>query len=215
MTIFTHDCPKCGVSHAAFRLIKEVSSTAERSTNYLFLLCPKCSEPITVKWHNPSGWYVANWEGDILDVDPSLGYVLRVEPPPLNHVAPPCTPENVAAYYVEALDGLHRQKWTSAASLLRKCLEVSLKAYSPEIEAWKLEKRIDKLASENKVTPALKDWAHELRLDGNEALHGDQPADEELATRMERLTYFLLTYLYTLPAQVAAARELREQEQAE
>jgi len=92
-------------------------------------------------------------------------------------------------------------------SLLRHTLQ------KLRLGSWK--KRIDKLAAENLITPALKDWAHELRLDGNEALHGDQPADEELATRMERLTYFLLTYLYTLPAQVAAARELREQEQTE
>lgn len=215
MAIFTHDCPKCGVSHAAFVLIGEVRSTTEQGIVYLFCSCPKCSEPVTVKWRQFEAWSVSDWGGDIWDIEGGKSRVIRIEPPPLNHVAPLFTPENVADYYVEALDGLHRQKWTSAASLLRKCLEVALKAYSPEIEAWKLERRIDKLAAENLITPALKDWAHELRLDGNEALHGDKPADEELATRMERLTYFLLTYLYTLPAQVAAARELREQEQAE
>lgn len=215
MAILTHDCPKCGVSRAAFTYAHEISGHRPGTISYLFFQCPKCSEPVTVKWMRYTHWAVDDWGGDIRDIDSDGGYIVDIEPKAPIHMAPPLTPEIVALYYVEALDGLHRQKWTSAASLLRKCLEVALKAYSPEIEAWKLEKRIDKLASENKITPALKDWAHELRLDGNEALHGDQPADEELATRMERLTYFLLTYLYTLPAQVAAARELREQEQAE
>lgn len=215
MTILTHDCPKCGISRAAFKLAYEIAGQAEGTVSYLFFQCPKCSEPITVKWLRLSSWFLTNWSGDISDIRSEHGFIIDIEPKSPSHAAPRFTPEIVANYYVEAMDGLHRQKWTSAASLLRKCLEVALKAYSPEIEAWKLEKRIDKLASENKITPALKDWAHELRLDGNEALHGDQPADEELATRMERLTFFLLTYLYTLPAQVAAARELREQEQAE
>lgn len=96
--------------------------------------------------------------------------------------------------------------------MLRRCMEIALKTFAPDIDAWKLEKRIDRLANENKITPALQEWAHELRLDGNEALHGTAPADEELATRMEGLTTFLLIYLYTLPAQVAQARDSRVSE---
>ncbi|MCO7642546.1 DUF4145 domain-containing protein [Pseudomonas sp. S 311-6] len=95
--------------------------------------------------------------------------------------------------------------------MLRRCMEVALKQFAPDVDAWKLEKRIDKLAAENRITPALQEWAHELRLDGNEALHGTGEASEELARRMERLTHFLLIYLYTLPEQVRLAREQREQ----
>lgn len=34
-----------------------------------------------------------------------------------------------------------------------------------------LKQRIDKLAADGKITTVLKEWAHKLRLDGNEALH--------------------------------------------
>src|SRR5690606_37508070 len=129
---------------------------------------------------------------------------------PESPAAPPFTPEVVAEYYVEACDSLHRKKWTAAASMLRKCMEVARKDLSPDLEAWKLAKRTDKLDADNRPTPTAKDWAHELRLDGNEALHGIEPASEELATRMERLTQFLLLYLYTLPKQVELARAERE-----
>ena len=72
-----------------------------------------------------------------------------------------------------------------------------------------LEKRIDKLAAEHRITPDIQKWAHELRLDGNEALHGDEDATEEMVDQMHHLTYFLLTYLYTLPNQIEEVRARR------
>lgn len=170
--------------------------------------CPVCSGPILAGLHNPQSLNLSGEYGEVrglADVE-----IEWIEPPPKTPIAPEHTPQVVAEYYVEACDNLNHRRWTSAASMLRKCMEVALKDLSPDIEAWKIEKRIDKLAAEHRITPALKDWAHELRLDGNEALHGIEPATEELATRMERLTHFLLLYLYTLPKQVELAREERQ-----
>ena len=170
--------------------------------------CPKCSGPIVARIGNPGGIDLVGRFGDIRD---SRELPIEwIEPPAKSPSAPQHTPATVAEFYIEACDSLHRGKWTSAAGMLRKCMEVALKEFAPDVEAWKLEKRIDKLAAENRITPALKDWAHELRLDGNEALHGTAPATEDLAKRMERLTHFLLVYLYALPAQVAQARTDRE-----
>lgn len=171
-------------------------------------VCPKCSGPIMVRVRNLLGIDIKSHWGDLRDMDGVD--ICWIEPPAAVPVAPEQTPPAVAEFYTEACDSLKRGKWTSAAGMLRKCMEVALKEFAPDVEAWKLEKRIDKLAAENRITPALKDWAHELRLDGNDALHGTAPATEDLATRMERLTHFLLVYLYTLPAQVAQARSERE-----
>lgn len=88
-------------------------------------------------------------------------------------------------------------------------MELALKAFSQDIEAWKIEKRIDKMAAEHRITPELKDWAHELRLDGNDAMHGDDDTTREMADQMHELCKFLLIYLYTLPAQVQAAKARR------
>lgn len=89
-------------------------------------------------------------------------------------------------------------------------MELALKAFAPEIEAWKLEKRIDKLAAEHRITTDIQEWAHELRLDGNEALHGDEDATQEMTDQMHHLTHFLLIYLYTLPSQIAEAKQRRQ-----
>lgn len=88
-------------------------------------------------------------------------------------------------------------------------MELALKAFSPDIEAWKIEKRIDRMAAEHRITRELQAWAHELRLDGNDAMHGDEEATEEMADQMHELCRFLLIYLYTLPLQVEGAKARR------
>lgn len=208
MPLLTHDCPRCGANNVGFDYVGESQINENANKWAAFFTCPKCRGPIIVLLVNATARLIRDVQGDIRD----NGNIRldRIEPPSPVPVAPEYTPDAVAEFYVEACDSLHRSKWTSAASMLRKCMEVALKEFAPDIEAWKLEKRIDKLAAENRITPALKDWAHELRLDGNEALHGTEPATEDLAKRMERLTHFLLIYLYTLPAQVSQARADRE-----
>jgi hypothetical protein len=93
--------------------------------------------------------------------------------------------------------------------MYRKAMELGLKAFSPDIEAWMIEKRIDKMAAQHRITPELQTWAHELRLDGNDALHGDGEATADMANQMHELCKFLLIYLYTLPQQVAEAQARR------
>ncbi|MFY3552914.1 DUF4145 domain-containing protein [Achromobacter insolitus] len=125
--------------------------------------------------------------------------------------APEHTPESVANLYIEALDSHQRQKWTSAAAMFRATLEAALKTSAPQIDRWKLEKRIDDMASEGLITPALKDWAHALRLDGNDALHGSAPADESTSSQMQAFLENLLTYLFTMPERVRLSRGSEEE----
>ncbi|VTQ77931.1 Uncharacterised protein [Bordetella bronchiseptica] len=90
--------------------------------------------------------------------------------------------------------------------MFRRSLEIALKQFSPDIEAWKLEKRIDKLASLHLITQDMKDWAHEIRLVGNEALHEEDVPSKKEAEDLMMFSEMLLTYLYTLPAKVRARR---------
>ena len=45
-----------------------------------------------------------------------------------------------------------------------------------------LSKRIEELAKQNRITEAVRDWADVIRLDGNEAVHDEDP-DENLRSR--------------------------------
>lgn len=135
--------------------------------------------------------------------------LLRVYP----EVEPPQVPQGVsdaiARPFIEAADNLRQKKYSSACAMFRRVLEIALKEFAQDIEARTLEKRIDKLAADHLITPAMKEWAHNLRLDGNEAIHGLEEATQELAEQMHDLCKFLLIYLYTLPKQVAEARNKR------
>lgn len=86
--------------------------------------------------------------------------------------------------------------------MFRRAIDIGLKQFNDDIDAWKLEKRIDKLAAEGLITQDMKTWAHKIRLEGNEAVHElDEPSKEQTED-LKLFTEMLLTYLYTLPAKV-------------
>lgn len=88
--------------------------------------------------------------------------------------------------------------------MFRRALDVGLKQFPSEIEAWRLEKRIDKLADAGSITRDIQKWAHKIRLEGNEAVHELENPTKEQATELKLFTELLLTYLFTLPARVKA-----------
>ena len=61
--------------------------------------------------------------------------------------------------------------------MFRKVLDASLRNVHPEGKGT-LQKRIEALPTEIGVTPAMKTWAHQVRLLGNDAAHEDEPFNE-------------------------------------
>lgn len=131
-------------------------------------------------------------------------HVLSIEPKAQPIDIPKHLPATVAKAFKEGCD-IIKMAPNSACAAFRRALELALKDLSPDIDAWKLEKRIDRMAAEGKLTPALKEWAHQLRLDGNVAVHEDDATLDE-AKQIESLTRFVLMYLFTLPESVRLAR---------
>lgn len=175
--------------------------------------CAKCDMPVVIKAERKqatSDWRLTSEEGCLLEL-PHLT-VHGVWPPSLAIDAPQHLPEKVLRSYIEAAKARRAELWNAACSSYRRCLELALKEFAPDVAARALMGRIDKLAAEHRITPALQAWAHDLRLDGNEAVHGDEEATPEIAGQMHHLTYFLLTYLYTLPQQIEAAKARRAED---
>lgn len=133
--------------------------------------------------------------------------VERVLPEPLGVNVPPFLPDAVAKAFKEGNDALAAGLPAAACAMFRRTLEIGLKALCPEVEAWRLEKRIDALAERHLITPAIQEWAHQLRLDGNEAVHGVADPSRDEARAMQSLTRFVLIYVFTLPGQIAASRQ--------
>lgn len=53
------------------------------------------------------------------------------------------------------------------------------------------------------LTPDLQEWAHQVRLGGNDAAHDEEPFTKEEAEELLDFTELYLTYVYTLPGRLA------------
>ena len=89
--------------------------------------------------------------------------------------------------------------------MFRKTLEAALKDKFTSITGT-LSQRINEAAKQQKLTPELAQWAHQIRLDGNDAVHGDTPLSKEDAQSLADFTNLVLLYLYTLPGMLAQAQ---------
>lgn len=169
--------------------------------------CGGCHQPICAVIRHPNRIDPVQHPGAIRN--DGLWRIDAIFPKPAPVEIPEAIPDSVAKAFKQGAESKKSGHFDAACGMYRRAMELGLKAFSPDIEAWKLEKRIDKMAADNRITQEIQSWAHELRLDGNEALHGDAEATQEMAEQMHQLCKFLLIYLYSLPAQVSAAKMRR------
>lgn len=214
MPTLSHDCPHCGIKNNAFLGVKSYANPAKKHYWTTLFVCPSCGEGIVVEiWDSGTGAdpmiHVSEIRQPMKNIASQKFRIISIHPKPAVTEIPAHLPERVAKTFKEGCEIIN-QSPTGACSLFRKALEIGLKDLSPEIEAWKLEKRIDKMAAEHLITPSIQEWAHQLRLDGNEALHESEDPTINDARQMENLTRFVLMYIYTLPGQIAEARNPAE-----
>lgn len=204
-----HNCPHCGVEKAGFTFTGESSLPDDGSMFHVFFRCNACFGPVVaiavtgVNIQRPSQNH-----GDIANHG-SFGLV-GIFPKPEPSSAPEHTPPTITRAFIQAEDAIKKNHWESASAMDRRALELATKEMAPDHAGLSLYQRIEKLAEAGKLTPSLKDWAHDLRIVGNEALHEAEGPGSDQAIQTHELTRFVLTYLYTLPVQVAKAREARE-----
>ena len=206
-------CPHCHAQRMGFTPAAEFNCEGMENSFAVGATCNGCRMPICALLRRTSNGAATRakpltYNGDLAAENGSF-FLYKVYPAEQSDSTPANVPEPVAKAFRQAESSLRIGNLDAACGMYRKAMELGLKAFSPDIEAWKIEKRIDKMAAENRITPELQAWAHELRLDGNDAVHGDEDATQETADQMHELCRFLLTYLYTLPAQVAEAQARR------
>lgn len=124
-------------------------------------------------------------------------------PEPRTPRVPLHTPENVAKYFEEAIIGIKFGSYMSAAIMARKTVEAAINSMTEK--KLSLFESIKQLGAQGILTPTLVDWAHEIRIIGNEAAHGDDATLPD-ATQAVYFAEMLLTYLYTIPGMIAERR---------
>lgn len=177
----------------------------------VFFTCNACHGPLSVAGY--SG--VANYDitKQFGEIKNAAGFHIQSYfPQPSMPDIPGHCPENVAKAFKQAANAMVRGDSDSSVAMDRRALELMTKEKAPDDADKSLIKRIEILGERHVITPDLKDWAHNLRTMGNEALHGVDGLTVEEATSTHELTKFILTYVYSLPEQVRLAKEKRDAE---
>jgi Domain of unknown function (DUF4145) len=205
MTMLSHDCPHCRVKNNGFTVHgTSANSQKERGIWHTTFLCNSCFNPVVVTTSGDGITNPAQQPGDIS----KTFKVLAIYPKPEKIDIPEHLPVEISEAFSDGCQIMNIgeiKSGNSAIQTFRRCLELALKDKSPEIDAWKLEKRIDAMSKQGLITKDIADWAHDLRLDGNEASHEGGISREDAAQVME-LTRMVLLYIFTIPEQIKIKR---------
>lgn len=200
------DCPHCRAERVGFDCAGEfgrLDPNTGRLTWSVLCVCRQCREGVVAKLDQRRG----NAAPCAFSGDPRESGIYRligIHPQPQPTEAPKHVPGEIASNYEEAADNLHRGNFTSAGMMFRRVLECATEEIDPSLKKTKLWKRIDMLADDHRLTPAMKDLANIIRHRGNQANHDE--FDETLAKQLYGFVKLFLTYVFTLPERVRRAQ---------
>ncbi|RWN30155.1 MAG: DUF4145 domain-containing protein [Mesorhizobium sp.] len=116
----------------------------------------------------------------------------------------PHWPEEVKRHFSDAQKMLATKMTPSIITgVCRTILDVVTKKLGAE--KGSLFERIDKLLADGTITGPLAAWAHELRLDGNAAIH-EAVGEEDDAAEFVEFLKTLMNVAFTLPARITEKR---------
>jgi hypothetical protein len=195
------ECPHCHTEKIGF--VPRGAWPVKPGTNLvlMFLQCEGCGQGLTVVLTSAPAT-VNTW---IAGGASSPGPIAATYPQPKASQAPADVPLQVSAAYLSGLDNLKRKGGTNAAAIMfRRTVEIALKTMPSPPGGHNLQTRIDNLPPDV-ATPAMKKWAHHIRLDANEAAHEPEEFSEEDAKQLQIFAGMFLTYAFTLPKMLERA----------
>lgn len=214
--VYTIDCPHCTAENSPmmFRGEYPISKDANVHPKQFDLVfsCPKCQHLsiVTVTTETGQSKFSQNKQGDLTThmarTEGRFPRISKVYPTKATSEAPKHIPPAAERCYLQAEDNFRRGYADSAGAMYRKTLDVATKQLDPGLANKKLQSRIDALHTAGLLTDSLKDWAHNVRLDGNNASHEDDELCDEDLDQLAAFTKFFLIYAFTLPKQVALKR---------
>jgi hypothetical protein len=170
--------------------------------------CQVCGEGIIAKIQPPQNPNALNqWVTGQAPMKNQFGEILlsRYWPETVEIKPPTDVPVNVTRFYLQGMSNMKLKHFDAAGTMLRKSLDTALKRLDPSGKGT-LQHRIDNLPAAIAITPAMKEWAHQIRELGNDAAHEEDPFTEEEATTLQAFTELFLTYTFTLPSMVTARK---------
>lgn len=196
---------------------------------HVFSICSNCYKPTVFNIFLKSSasqtlvntLKIATTLAGLKDINLLEHFVLSTkETPPLDAVreCPAHVPENIKKVFDEAAICLALNCFTASGAMFRLCLDITTKELlgqwmknNPQpnnTQKDKLFNRIEFLIEKNVIPPDLKDFAHHIRLDGNDAAH-DGSTEKDEAEDLLDFSELFLERIYTNQKQLELAQARR------
>ncbi len=208
-TELQHDCPHCVTRSAGFIIFGQWLSPLGLQYANLVAVCRVCSGGLLLLSYDTSGTSHIDLRQFPVNY-PANRYRIVETWPKSGHVNIEHVPDNISQFYQQASENLKSQRWDAAGVMFRKTLDVATKTIDPQLKSISLYRRIGILVESNMLTSAMGEWAHEIRLDGNDAVHDDEPETHADALASQKFTEAFLTYVFSLPKLVELNRVKRD-----
>jgi hypothetical protein len=201
------DCPHCTANSMGFSIVYETPLPDNPSIFLTLGICGKCSGGVIVLFGSVTGKNTPARNSPMqCQSDPeNFNFVkMKTYPSSTPTKIPSHASDQLKRYYEQAANALKRRDWDASGAMSRKVVDVSTQQLLGEDSKkyGNIKQRIDALAEKNAITPDLKNWAHEIRLGGNEASHDEVPYTEPEATELLDFADLYLTYVYSMPGRL-------------
>lgn len=203
------ECPHCGAEKIGFSVVFDAERTRDRRDGIKrynsLLVCASCEGAIVGIFAKvqPSNYAVP--AGCPSDPHHHGYHLEESHPKPTPSRIPAHATDALKNYFGQAADAARRGNWDASGAMSRKVVDVSTQQLLGA-EAKKfgnIQGRIDALAAKHALTPDLQEWAHQVRLGGNDAAHDEDPFTQPEAEELLDFVELYLTYVYTLPGRLA------------
>ncbi|WP_432449039.1 DUF4145 domain-containing protein [Aliiroseovarius marinus] len=174
--------------------------------------CPRCYHPTLIVYectrlaHKALSEMADEEDKGFIIGGPSRITIKAIYPTPETAEQNPFWPETLRQQFADAQDILAEGRSPSIVlATCRTVLELALKELDPQDLKSPLFNRIEKLHSSGRITTPIKDWAHDVRLDGNNATH-DGTGDRAAAAEYVEFLKMFLNMTFSLPARIEEKR---------
>lgn len=117
-------------------------------------------------------------------------------------------PEDIGRYWLQAKRNIEQSNWDAAALMARSALQITMRHL--EAVGSNLKSEIDNLGARGLLPPPMVEWAHEVRIVGNDNAHPTPGSPGTSAADATAVVEFLSTLLHItldLPHQISKRRE--------
>lgn len=208
---YVGDCPHCLAESVGMNLVGYTELPANRPT--AMFQCNRCHDIVCIcmESHRKAADWLAHESGPIEDAaNNNFSRIVSTYPVAERIEAPPHVSPVVRRAFEQGADNAKRRNMDAAAAMYRKAIDVATRELDSGLSGKNLAPRIDALHKSGKLTDDLKEWAHLIRLDGNQGAHDEQELGDQEISQLASFTELFLTYTFTLPARVAARKAAAE-----